>query len=217
MDSVLSPFAIACVVTTLGIAGCFLADRSSLKVAEWVGKPAASLAFVWLGVHTANGSEAPAVRAFLAALFLSLVGDLALMRKTNAAFLGGLGAFLLGHVAFVVAFILRGISLPFAIGMVPLVMLVAVPVSRWLLPHVDGPMRAPVIAYMTVISAMVVCAVGTYGHAPAPSIVVAALMFFVSDLAVARQQFVVKNVSNRLWGLPLYFGAQLIFAASVLR
>jgi len=63
---------------------------------------------------------------------------------------------------------------------------------------------------------MVICAVGTHGHAPAAGLVVAAMMFFVSDIAVARQQFVVKDNSNRYWGLPLYFGGQLVFAANVL-
>jgi hypothetical protein len=42
-------------------------------------------------------------------------------------------------------------------------------------------------------------------------------MFYVSDLAVARQRFVAQSWTNKLWGLPLYFGAQLVLAATVAR
>jgi hypothetical protein len=40
-------------------------------------------------------------------------------------------------------------------------------------------------------------------------------MFYASDLSVARDRFVVFRFSNRAWGLPLYFGAQLILASTV--
>jgi uncharacterized membrane protein YhhN len=93
---------------------------------------------------------------------------------------------------------------------------VAAVVWRWLAPHVPAPMKVPVIAYMTVISVMVACAFGTHAHAPAPMLLVAATSFFVSDLAVARQKFVNPSHTNRYWGLPLYFGAQLLFAAHLL-
>ena len=42
--------------------------------------------------------------------------------------------------------------------------------------------------------------------------VVGALGFFLSDLAVARERFVAKGFTNKLWGLPLYYGAQLLLA-----
>jgi len=40
-----------------------------------------------------------------------------------------------------------------------------------------------------------------------------ALMFLVSDLAVARDRFVAQGFINRLWGLPLYYAAQLVLAS----
>jgi hypothetical protein len=36
-----------------------------------------------------------------------------------------------------------------------------------------------------------------------------------SDVAVARDRFVAPSVGNRLWGLPLYFVAQLLLAWTV--
>jgi hypothetical protein len=41
--------------------------------------------------------------------------------------------------------------------------------------------------------------------------------FYLSDLSVARDRFVVTEFNNKLWGWPLYFGAQLVLAATVAR
>jgi YhhN family len=43
----------------------------------------------------------------------------------------------------------------------------------------------------------------------------AALVFAASDIAVARQAFVQPALTNKLWGLPLYYAAQLALAGSV--
>jgi len=48
-----------------------------------------------------------------------------------------------------------------------------------------------------------------------PWILPGAVAFYASDLAVARHRFVTETFSNKLWGTPLYFGAQLLLAASV--
>lgn len=40
-------------------------------------------------------------------------------------------------------------------------------------------------------------------------------MFWCSDLAVARDRFIAPGFVNRLWGLPLYYAAQVAFAWSV--
>lgn len=216
MQATSGPVLLAVLVTVLGVSGCFYADRTGKKIFEFIGKPSASLAFLGLALYAAGGDSSATTYAFLAALGLSLVGDVALMFRTNTAFLAGLSAFLLGHLGFVVAFALRGIAWSWAGIALPVVVLGALPILRWLLPHVPGEMRGPVLAYIAVISSMVIGAIGTYGYHAAPGLVIAAVMFFVSDIAVARQQFVVKDISNRLWGLPLYFGGQLFFAANIL-
>ncbi|MEW6271609.1 MAG: lysoplasmalogenase family protein, partial [Thermodesulfobacteriota bacterium] len=91
----------------------------------------------------------------------------------------------------------------------------ALAVGRWLAPHVPDSLRMPVRAYVVVISAMVASALGTWGHAGCASIPTGALMFFASDLSVARDRFVAHDFVNRLWGLPLYYGGQLVLASSV--
>jgi len=66
-----------------------------------------------------------------------------------------------------------------------------------------------------VISLMVMCAAGTVWEHGDPVILLGAAAFYVSDLAVARDHFVVRGFTNKLWGLPLYFGAQLLLAWTV--
>jgi uncharacterized membrane protein YhhN len=151
----------------------------------------------------------------LVALSLSWLGDLLLLSRDRRAFLAGLGAFLGAHLAFLAAFLLRGVdgrALLVAVG--PLA-LFAVAVARWLLPHVEPAMKAPVVAYMAALCAMVACAAGAArGAAPERLLLVAAVAFLLSDLAVARDRFVSPGLVNQLCGLPLYYAAQLAFAAS---
>jgi uncharacterized membrane protein YhhN len=68
-----------------------------------------------------------------------------------------------------------------------------------------------VIAYIAVISTMLAAAAGTR----VPLIAVGALAFYFSDLSVARDRFVAPGFINRAWGLPLYYGAQLLLGWSV--
>jgi len=70
-------------------------------------------------------------------------------------------------------------------------------------------------AYMVVITAMVACAIGTVVAHGGLAILVGALAFYLSDLSVARDRFVSPGFDNKLWGWPLYFGAQLVLAATV--
>ena len=53
------------------------------------------------------------------------------------------------------------------------------------------------------------------GAGSTPLILGGALAFYLSDLSVARDRFIREAFVNRLWGLPLYYGAQLLLAATV--
>ena len=146
----------------------------------------------------------------------SAAGDLLLMPDNRATFLAGLSAFLCGHLLYGIAFVsVGGSTEAMLIGAVPAIIL-AVLSTRWLLPHLDRQMKLPVLAYIGVIAGMLVCAAGTWTQPVALLAVTGAWGFALSDLAVARQQFVTTSRVNPLWGTPLYFCAQLLLAASVL-
>jgi len=67
-----------------------------------------------------------------------------------------------------------------------------------------------------VLGGLILGAIGA-GVAGAPWMIpVGALMFTASDIAVVRDRFVAPGFANRLWGLPLYYAAQLIIAWSIM-
>jgi uncharacterized membrane protein YhhN len=74
-----------------------------------------------------------------------------------------------------------------------------------------GSLRVPVIGYVVVIVAMVIGALAI-GRG---RLVVGALLFFASDLAVARDKFIAKTFANKAWGLPAYYAGQLAIAWSL--
>ena len=76
-------------------------------------------------------------------------------------------------------------------------------------------MRTPIYAYLIVISCMIVCAASAVAAGGPVTILLGGVGFAVSDLAVARNQFIEDDFRNRVWGLPLYFGSQLVLASTV--
>ncbi len=186
------------------------------RTGEWIAKPLAASGFVLSALQ--HGALATGYgRAILTALVCSWCGDVLLIPRTPRTFLAGLAAFLLGHVAYASAFALRGVSWGLALAAA---LALAAPlwmVSRWLLPKVPRAMLQPVRAYMLVITAMVALAVATYAQRPDGALLAGAVMFYLSDLSVARDRFVAPGFSNKLWGWPLYFGAQLLLASTAAR
>ncbi len=187
--------------------------RSSLPI-KAAAKPLASAGF--LGLAIAGGALASGYgQAVLAALALSWLGDVFLLSHKPRPFLLGLAAFLLAHVAYAVAFVAYGQELAWSLAALALLALPAWLVLRGLGPHLPTAMRAPVRAYVAVITLMVALAAGTFAAGGHPSLPIGAAAFYLSDLAVARDRFVAPGFANRAWGLPLYYFAQLCLAWSV--
>ncbi len=209
------PLAVAgAVVTAVGLAATLVAVRTGRRGMLFVAKPSASGGFLLVALGSGALESRYGAWVF-AGLVLSLIGDVLLIFRDKTRFLGGLVAFLLGHVAYIGAFVVAGVAASWA-GVAALgAVVVAVPALRWLLPHVDRVMRAPVLAYVIVISVMLVLAVGTRGAGHTALIVGGGALFYLSDLFVARQRFVTPAFVNRLVGLPLYYGGQLLLALSV--
>jgi uncharacterized membrane protein YhhN len=199
-------------LTVAATAALLAAERAGWQTGVWIAKPLAAAGFV--GAAWANDAlTTPYGIWIFVGLVLSALGDVLLIPKDSSrAFLAGLASFLLGHVAYTLAFAVRGLDLVTVAVAMAAVLGLGLAVLRRLLVHVPGNMRGPVLAYVVVISAMLVCAAGTVGRAGMPAIFVGAFAFYLSDLAVARQRFVRRSFVNKAWGLPLYFGAQLILA-----
>jgi len=156
----------------------------------------------------------------LVGLLFCLAGDVFLLFfSSKRLFLAGLFSFLTGHILYAAAFFL--VSSPGELTWIVGALTIAVSgaVFTWLRPHL-GRMLIPVIAYMAVITVMVTGAAslmgeetaGFSGRALAFS---GAILFYLSDIFVARQRFVARQHINRLAGLPLYYAAQFMIAFSI--
>lgn len=182
---------------------------------KWVLKPLVSAGFVafalWEGAWGSTYG-----RVMLAGFCLSWFGDVFLI--SEKLFLPGLVSFLFAHIAYAWAFVIRGMDGRWAVAASVVVAVIAIVIARWLTPHVaksKPQMKIPVLAYMAVISVMVVFSVGAAGASGNFLILAGAVAFFLSDISVARDKFVTPGFVNRAWGLPLYYAAQLILASTV--
>ena len=196
-------------ITAIAVAVLVVAERRGNRRLVLVTKAVASLAFVLLG-WSRFGSGHPYGAWVLLALVLCFAGDLLLMLRRG--FLPGLASFLLGHLAYVLAFsaLLLPRSWPPAWALPPL--MVSTVAAAWLSPHLER-LRVPVLAYVTVITVMVWGALAVTAAGRGPWFLAAgAVLFYLSDLAVARDRLVVKRFASRAWGLPAYYLGQLLLA-----
>ena len=196
----------------IAVAALLWAELKLSRLGVWVAKPVASTLFV-ITALLAGALASSYGQLILLGLLLSWLGDVLLIPKRRLFFIAGLGSFLLAHVAFSGAFLLQPLAVvPLALAATAMVV-VAIIVLRWLWPHLPHNFRPAVASYLGAISLMVVLASGTMA-ATGLQLVIGAVLFAASDIFVARDRFVSPSVANRLWGLPLYYAAQLIFALS---
>lgn len=168
--------------------GNWIAALRANKGLEYVCKPLTTLALLGVAVLLEPFDDTVQLW-FVAALGLSLVGDVLLMLSRDL-FLEGLLAFLLAHAAYIAGMSASGELEPERLGVgtvVALVVLGAVGLriaagafSR------QRVMTLPVVLYMLVIAAMLVTAVGM-GR---PAAIIGAGLFVTSDALIGWSRFV---------------------------
>ncbi|MET0150875.1 MAG: lysoplasmalogenase [Acidimicrobiales bacterium] len=181
---------------------------------EWLCKPAAMVALI--GAAIAISPDDPSVKiAFIIGLVLSLAGDVFLMLPSDR-FLFGLVSFFLAHVAYVVGFLLAGPEPALlAVGLVVVVAgagLVGVPLVRRVKAGDQAEFAGPVMAYMGVISLMVVAAFG----AGNPWGIAGASSFYASDATLGWNKFVAETSHDRLAVMVTYHLAQFLLVVSLI-
>lgn len=215
IETLLSSATLAPVVlSAVAVIALVACDQCQFRPGRYLFKPLAAVAFIWLAWEL-GATDSSYGRWLLAGLIACMAGDLLLMPEGESTFLAGLGAFLCGHLLFAVAFLQLPLDFAgpaFSVAPALLLLLFA---NRWLLPSVPGDMKLPVSAYMLVITGMLLCSAATVGQPVAALAICGAWGFAISDLAVARQQFVHPSRWNGLWGTPLYFLSQMVLAASI--
>jgi len=186
-----------------GLAGLLRAEARDRRRAPF--KVAASAGFVALAL--ALRPETSFERWILAGLCLSAAGDVLLLSASRRGFLAGLVAFLLAHLAYAVAFWPAARPSPWTAAVIAAASALAL---RWLWPHL-GSMRFPLVGYCAAIGLMLWLALGV-GRL---EIRLGGLLFWLSDLLVARDRFVRAEPLNRLVGLPLYYAGQYLIALAL--
>ena len=207
---------IAVIACTFFVSLLLISEKRQDVRLKWLTKPAASASFIALALACGALSSSYGLW-ILVALFLCFWGDVLLIPRHEKLFLAGMGAFAAGHVAFVVAFLLNAaLRAPLFIAALVASALFITLVLRWLWPHL-GSFKWPVVGYCIIIGAMVSTSplAAPHGVPLVPGIMIGAILFAISDIFVAREQFVTQAFVNRLWGLPLYYGAQMLLASSV--
>ncbi|KAK3682962.1 YhhN-like protein [Podospora appendiculata] len=155
------------------------------------------------------------------ALALGATGDAFLAWDGDAAFLSGLGSFLVAHVLYIVLFVgagdgaarvlAEGWRVATALG---LTVVFAPTMVTLLMPRLVRELRVPILVYITAIVLMVLAALtmGDNGW-----VVLGALLFTVSDGILSAEKFIVSSASaHRKW-MPyavwaLYYAGQLLIA-----
>jgi uncharacterized membrane protein YhhN len=155
----------------------------------------------------------------LLGLISCLAGDVCLALPGDKIFRAGLVAFLAGHIFYVVGFTdlvpVHHWLIPGAI----LFWVFSVLVFMWLRPHLKA-MLIPVVVYIMVITVLISGAWAVFDKSASPFlgrtfVFAGAFLFYVSDVFVARNQFVRQQFLNRLVGLPLYYFGQFLLAFSI--
>ena len=204
---------LAILVTVAAVALLLTAIRQGRPRVAFAAKAVASVAFVAVGI----AGWRPGVGSaswLVVGLLLGAIGDLLLARERS--FDLGLAAFLLGHLAYIVAF--RN-ALPFTLWPLPLLLLPAalgLVAATWLWGFLGRRLPA-VLAYVVAICLMTWGGLSVWATGTLPWTAAAgAILFTVSDLAVARQRFVTPAFVNRAVGLPLYYAGQILIAVTVM-
>jgi len=157
----------------------------------------------------------------LAGLILCLAGDVFLIfTRSLGLFRAGLASFMLGHVLYAAAFLGKASPTVLTAAVAVICSAASLAVFVWLKPYL-GKMRIPVTVYMAVITVMVISAASLADNKLLPItsrflVLAGAVLFYASDIFVARHRFVKKEAANRLVGLPLYYAGQFMIACSTL-
>jgi uncharacterized membrane protein YhhN len=190
--------------------GDWIAVVRGSKPVEYVCKPATLVLLI--AVAIALDPVHDDMRTwFVAALVLSLLGDVFLMLPRDL-FVFGLGAFLLGHVAYTVGLNLHTEGLWLVAIPIPIIAgALAVRLVRGIRRQGQNALVPPVIAYVVVIGAMVVSAVASGNTVAA----LGALLFMASDAVIGETRFVRPQVWGGIVIMVTYHLGQALLTVSL--
>lgn len=206
--------------------GELVAVAISAERLQWVFKP---LIMLVLGTYYYTQSTQPIslTKSVMAAIVFSWIGDVSLMfqGKNELYFMVGLGAFLIAHICYVMAYSqhiekkegagLHGIqkfrfSLPIVLAGTGLITI--------LYAHL-GVFKIPVAVYAIVLMVMTLQALFRYGYTNTVSfwfVFVGAILFMISDSMIAVNKFLVPFELAGLAIMSTYILAQFLIVKGLM-
>lgn len=206
--------------------GELVAVAISAERLQWVFKP---LIMLVLGTYYYTQSTQPIslTKSVMAAIVFSWIGDVSLMfqGKNELYFMVGLGAFLIAHICYVMAYSqhiekkegagLHGIqkfrfSLPIVLAGTGLITI--------LYAHL-GVFKIPVAVYAIVLMVMTLQALFRYGYTNTVSfwfVFVGAILFMISDSMIAVNKFLVPFELAGLAIMATYILAQFLIVKGLM-
>ncbi|MGV8079810.1 MAG: lysoplasmalogenase [Syntrophales bacterium] len=204
-------------LSVLLLAGLLHARKRQSLPGIVLTKPSLSALFV-LAALTGPHGHPQYFQFIFAGLLFCMAGDVFLISAARRLFLAGLFAFLVGHILYSIAFFTMAAP-GFPAGFAAAACCVMGGGFLFRVRPYLGSMALPVIVYVVIISIMVVGAATLMGESRLPLggrvlALAGAVLFYLSDLFVARERFVKSEFRNRLIGLPLYYAGQFMIAFS---
>lgn len=200
------------------VAGALLAIAAALSQSAlvFVFKPLTT-ALIIVRAWPRGGDARSARRALRLGLLLSLLGDIALLWPQQG-FLPGLIAFLLAHVAYIVAFTRnhRFLAQPTALTSYALL---AGAILALLWPSIPQGLRVPVACYVLALTAMsaqtAVVGLAATGDERQRGrlLMLGGALFMMSDALLATNKFALPLPVANLWILGTYWAAQWCIAS----
>ncbi len=182
----------------------------------YIFKPLTTSLIILIALQATASTNVFYKYAIVAGLIFSLAGDIFLMLPSDR-FIAGLVSFLAAHLCYIVAFSAETGFYLSVLGLLPF-LLYGIAILAVLIPHVNNKLRLPVTIYTIVIVVMAWQALGQWLHLEQTRTLLAflgAVIFVVSDSALAINRFRKPFKSARLVTLGTYFVAQWLIALSV--
>ncbi len=193
---------------------CIVGELGERRTIVYLFKPGTMLVVIALALLGGDGASETYRHLVLAGLFFSLAGDVFLMLPDDR-FVPGLASFLVGHLFYVAAFAGDGGAAGPWLALLPFAG-AGVLVYAWLWPGL-GRLGVPVAVYVLAIAAMAGFATARWLDAGSVGAFLAsagAVLFVVSDSALAANRFRHPFALAPVVVLGTYFGGQCLIALS---
>ncbi|MBI4978239.1 MAG: lysoplasmalogenase [Spirochaetes bacterium] len=197
-----------------------IADVRNNSVLRAIFKPLTTVLILLIAVTALpNSGNSVYIMIIAGGLFLSLIGDIALLKqKAEQAFLIGLIAFLTAHILYSIAFYMTRPFVQQDIIVTVAVALVALVIYGVLYKGLAA-MKVPVLVYTLIIGFMlsraIVMLTGGVPFNQALLTAIGALLFFTSDMLLAFDRFKKPIPANGYYILSTYYIGQTLIALSV--